>query len=438
MKLIHIILIGIGVILTSFYIFPVQIGPANTKLLMAIMGALIFIVRGVTRGFGGIDKNLIIVFVLGLGVSLSSFLAIIINGTNDTTYVTYFWSMIVWLFGAYCLVAYLDMVHGRVDIRILGVYLVIMGAMQGILALLIDNYPSVENFLVRIHLLNQYDINYARQVDRLFGVGCCYDPAGIRLGGILIVAFYLYTYIFDNFNKWICLLYILSIFVIEIVGNMISRTTNVGFTIGILYFLYASGVFSLSIAPTYKKSLKWISSSMVVAVIFVGALYTTNSTFKKQFRFGFEGFVSLVETGEWNTTSTNQLKTMYRFPQSLHTWIIGDGYIDTTDNDPYYTGVRYKGYYKAIDVGYLRFIYYGGITMLFSFIAYFLAVTYCCSSSFPKYKLLFVALFALQLVVWLKVATDVFCVFACFLALSMLKYNNNTESKVELKSTSEE
>lgn len=419
MRIWKIILIFLGLVLTSFYLFPIELGPANTKLMMAVFGIPAFLVNAAKKGISRANNNLILLILFATLVSFTSWIAIIVNSTNDITYVSYVVSMFVWLGGAYTLVLYLDYVHGCVDVETVCKYLIVVGAIQCLLAIIIDTYPSVERFFLRVNLLKQGHVNYARKADRLFGIGCYYDTGGIRLASILVIGSYLLKTIIDSSKKWIIILYIAALFVIEIFGSMISRTTTIGFMLGGLYILYRSGIFSLSINKDYIPTMKWLMGSVVVASLVIGAYYVSNDQFRKNFRFGFEGFVSLVEEGEWNVSSNDRLMTMYRWPDSLHTWVIGDGYIDSTDNDPYYTGVRYKGYYKATDVGYLRFIYYGGILMLCSFIGFFIWVAHTCSSYFPRYKMMFWLLFILQMAIWLKVASDIFCVSAIFIALGI-------------------
>lgn len=408
-----------GVILTSFYIFPVGLPGGNTKFYMAIIGILLFLYNGAKQGISGISKNIILLVVLAAAVSLTSWIAIVINNTNDTTYVTYVFSMLVWLVGAYTLISYLASVHKNINIDILCRYLIIVGVVQSLLAIIIDNFPTVESFFLRIHLLNAGDVAYAKEADRLFGVGCVYDTGGIRLAAILVIAGFMYHKVMIVSKTWVKIAFLASIYVTLIFGSMISRTTTVGFGIAAVYILYDSGLLRFKIREGYEVPLKWLFGSLAVAAVVVGVYYTANANFRHNFRFGFEGFVSLVEEGEWNVSSNDRLMTMYRFPQTLHTWIIGDGYIDTTDLDPYYTGHRYRGYYMATDVGYLRFIYYGGLIMLGSFITFFVWVAYTCGGYFPKYKTLFWLLFILQMAIWFKVASDIFCMSAVFIALGI-------------------
>ena len=147
-------------------------------------------------------------------------------------------------------------------------------------------------------------------------------------------------------------------------------------------------------------------------------LYNVSASFQDSFRFAFEGFFNWVETGSWRTNSTDTLKEMYLFPENIKTWVIGDGYFaDPTKTDPYYIGISLSAFYKGVDVGYLRFIYYFGIIGLVVFILYFVKVTKSCFYRFPSYKLMFFLVLVVNLIVWFKVATDVFLAFAPFLCI---------------------
>jgi hypothetical protein len=88
-------------------------------------------------------------------------------------------------------------------------------------------------------------------------------------------------------------------------------------------------------------------------------------------------------------------------------------------------GPRFGGYYMATDVGYLRFIFYFGVIGLALFIAFFCKSTQICIRRFIEYKMFFLMLVAVNFIVWFKVATDIFLVFALFLCI------NTDESKTE-------
>ena len=159
---------------------------------------------------------------------------------------------------------------------------------------------------------------------------------------------------------------------------------------------------------------------MICTLVLPLVLYRYNSDvkFKEHIEFAFEGFFSLAESGEWEVTSNNNLKNMIVFPESLKTWIIGDGYIENPRvTDPYYVGPTYSGYYMGTDIGYLRFIFYFGIFGLLMFMYFFYKVAGVCAGRFTGYSKMFWLILIINCVVWLKVATDIFVVFALFLCI---------------------
>ena len=156
--------------------------------------------------------------------------------------------------------------------------------------------------------------------------------------------------------------------------------------------------------------------------------YQNDSQMRKNMRFGFEGFFNWVEKGQFSYTSNDKLKTMYIWPDNAKTWIIGDGYFDNPyGNDPYYTGEITEGYYKNTDVGYLRFIYYFGTVGLVMFSLFMFKTGQICANQFPNKQLLFWMLLAVHFIIWSKVASDLFLVFALFLC-----FNDNEEDEYNL------
>ena len=158
---------------------------------------------------------------------------------------------------------------------------------------------------------------------------------------------------------------------------------------------------------------------LLVAVPFVGYLYMTSPEVSKLIQFAFEYAFNFFEEGSLETGSTNDLLAMWTYvPTELKTWIIGDGYFMSPYlTNPYYVGsfdVTW-GFYMSTDVGYLRFIYYFGLIGLLTFIWFFVRCTRECMKKFPVDKAVFVMLLAMNLILWAKVSTDVFFIFALFL-----------------------
>ena len=136
----------------------------------------------------------------------------------------------------------------------------------------------------------------------------------------------------------------------------------------------------------------------------------------------FEGFFSLAETGEWEIDSNEKLKTMIVFPDNQKTWIIGDGYFSNPYySDPLYVGPFVGGYYMGTDIGYLRFIFYFGLIGLVVFSYFLISVAIECIRILPNYKQLILFILLLGFIIWLKVATDVFLVFALLICIGNMQ-----------------
>ncbi len=73
------------------------------------------------------------------------------------------------------------------------------------------------------------------------------------------------------------------------------------------------------------------------------------------------------------------------------------------------------------DIGYLRFIFYFGLTGLLAFSTFFVTSAKVCIAKLPEYKLLVLFILLLGFVIWLKVATDVFLVFALLLCVGNMR-----------------
>lgn len=425
----------LGVILTDFYFFPIEFTffpGINTKLAMAVLSIPLLLVNVARKQTASLDKDFFVMFLFATAVSLSSFASVVYNNTYDYTFVTYVVSMLVWLGGAYTLLRYLQRIHGYISIQTVTFYLAAVCASQCVLAVAMDRMPMIS------HIMSSYIVGHdtiaqmAR--DRIYGVGCSFDVAGIRFVAVLIaMGFILPDFIKENNSKPILIAVFLICFgLIAIVGNMISRTTVIGLVIAILYFVYLTWLYYSRSSKVNASIIKWIYGSLIVCFLSAFLWYQFSPQFRHDFQFGFEGFFSLVETGTWNVDSNNQLFRMFYMPETLKTWIIGDGYFNGTTLDPYYTGKTYKAYYMGTDVGYLRFIYYSGLIGLVAFVIFILKSIRICMKHFPAYKPLFFFLFVSQMIIWIKVSSDLFAAIALYLALAFINGGNFQKCQFEM------
>ena len=431
-KLIKILLAGIAV---SFYFFPFEftfLPGVNTKMAMAGVGLVLYALDLAKGRAPQINKDGFQIAVIAALVSLCGLASVIINNTNDYTYATYIVSMFVWLGGAYTAVKIVKWLHGYVSVELICNYLIGVCVGQCVLALMIDSIPAfkalVDRFVVGFDFV---DVEKLSKKHRLYGIGAGLDVAGTRFAAVLVmVAVILQRLSWSRYHNYMWL-YLVAFLMISVVGNMMARTTTVGVIVSLMYWGIASGVFKLSIRKDNLRIWKYLLVSLCVAIPMIVFFYSTNQKFHENIRFAFEGFFSIVENGKWETNSNTMLKNMIVFPENAMTWIIGDGYMESPSTvDPYYVGANYRGYYMETDIGYLRFIFYFGLIGLATFIAYFFKVAKTCVSRFPKYATMFWLVLAINMIVWLKVATDIFLVFAIFLCMSK-EDNEEYENKYE-------
>lgn len=402
--------------LTSLYFFPVNLSGLpfniNSKLAMAIVG-LPVLLSNLSRSFNGkLGLEFITGFGLACGVSLATYLSVVLNNTQDYTYVTYIVSMAVWTSAAYLLLKVVKGVHGYVDFKLIVLYLMAMCTLQCILAIAIDMNAQVQQFVDRYYS----DAAFFHAKKRMYGFGCGLDVAGSRFSAVLImIACLLYKE--SGKHNWLSvIIYMVCFIIISVIGNMIGRTTTVGMVLGLLVII--SSFFSEGASSKYVRIVVGLVAAFsLVAII----LYNSDTKWQDNFEFGFEGFFSMVESGKWDVHSNEMLKDGFIYPDNIKTWLIGDGYFEEPINTtPYYVGRDYYGYYMGTDSGYSRFLFYFGAIGLLMFAAFFVNIASVCSKGLCQYSYMFWLILLLNFIVWIKVSTDIYVTFAPFYCLVLM------------------
>lgn len=411
-------------VLTSFFFFPFEFSflpGINVKMMLAVLGLAFAAYELIRRRSIEIPLELLLLAAFAVSVSLASLVSMTLNQTPDNTYATYIISFFVWLNAAFAVCCCIRAVHGRIDVRLVLDYLVVICVFQCVISLVIDGNPTLARW---VNSTFEFGQQVTIDTKRLYGIGALLDVAGARYSAVLVgLAFYL-SEVTGSLNTGRRIFYILAFGAISVIGNMMARTTLVGMIIG-LVFIVVGIVFRPS-QPGQEggkthQVLTWVVI-LTIGVIVSIVLYDTNSQARKLFRFGFEGFFSLAEEGRWEVSSNEKLKTMVVFPETLHTWVIGDGYFENSRYDPNYLGTATDmGYYMGTDVGYLRFIFYFGVPGLLCMMSVIIGSAIVCMRHFQKEKWLFIMALLVGLAVWLKVSTDIFCFFAMFLSAAALQ-----------------
>lgn len=420
MNLFKLLLIILAVIMTSCYFFPFVIAAfpmVNSKMILAVVGLIMLAINLVKKSNASINKDFLFLSLWALGISLVSYASMMINNTPDDTFVTYFMSMWVWLGGAYAFIMFIKYVHEGVSVPLVVNYLLAVCMVQCVIAIIFDSFPEAAEWHENTFAGEGFMGN--TEEDRLHGIGCSLDVAGFRFAAVICMVTILMSNNVSYFSKWSDGIYLFSICFMSIIGNMISRSTVIG-SVMALITIFCMGIF----VRGRTKLIAELGFIIAIAVAVCIYLYNTNTTFKSNIRFGFEGFFSIAEKGEWQTNSNNILKNMVVWPDNYKTWIIGDGYINNPDDksqdtfDPYYVGEHFGGFYMGTDIGYLRYIFYFGVIGLAVFSMFFIQVCKVLCIRFPNFRWMFFMMLVVNFIQWCKVSTDLFVVFAPFLCIS--------------------
>ena len=416
-RILKILLTGL---ITSFFIFPfnLPIGfEVNTKMIVAAFGLVIFLLDHVRGKEFRISKSFLLLSLLSIILSLWARVSMSYNHTMDGTYASYFMSLWVWLGGAYAVIWLIRTMHGDISVERIGQYLIGVCVAQCILAYSMTIFPGLHSFIDS--LMGDSDSFMGKAEGRMYGLGAALDPTGLRFSAVLIITAFLIFNAFKEQRSKVLILYSISFLIIAVIGNMISRSSviGVGLSLVLISFLYLrDGKITLNIPYL-----------AITAILFAGILvlvmhfYNTNPAFRSNLRFGFEGFFSLAEKGRWEVTSNNILKNMVVWPETMKTWIIGDGYCDNPASDPNFLGEIIGGYYKGTDIGYLRFIFYFGVPGMLMMVSVFVYVAWICGKRLDGFSILFLFMLISNLICWFKVSSDILMIFAPFLILAFLK-----------------
>lgn len=393
----------------SFYLFPFMFTPLpteslNSKNLMAGFGLLAFVFDSIRKRGMKISEPTLFAMMLAAVFSVWCLYSVTASNTYEMDYASYILSFIIWMSGAYGVYFLLNTAYDKVTIDILVYYLAAAGLFQCVTAVLIDNVGVVESFVDRIMYVPG---DYYKVHHRMYGLGAALDPAGIRFSVILVMMAHVFsTSPRVRSNSTAQALLLGSYAVILVIGAVISRTTVVGGAMGIVYIIISlfrmrKGGF---ITTRMVASFFWFFIVMAVILGVTIYFYRTSETFYSYLRFGFEGFFSWVETGEFSTGSTDVLETMWVWPDDLHTWIFGRGTYGVFENDS--------------DIGYVNFTFYCGLVGLVLFSLFFIYCHFVQNRKFEHFQIASWMLVALTFIVWLKVTTDIFFIDALLFCIA--------------------
>lgn len=429
-RIIQIFMVLLTGLMMSFYFHPTELRVLpgyNTKIMLAIFGVAILVFNIIRTKDYSLSKGLLYSFMIAGAFSFVNYISLIINESDDYSYANYPISALIWILGAYGAINFIRWTHSKITVELVVRYLAGGAAFHSILSQLIDRNESIRNYIASIF----YIADSMEEMRRLYSFGVGLDPSGVRFSVILIMIAGVLT-LSKVVKKSIGLMifYFLCFAIISVLGNIISRTTTVGMGLGLLVFALSTGLHRFVIKVGKIKIMRVFGVMLAIGIPIVIYYYNVNSSFQKQIGYGFEGFFSLFESGEFQTSSTDELSTMWVWPHDTQTWLIGSGLFMSRSSDFTYFS----------DIGYCRFIFYSGLIGFTVFGLYFVYNAIYFAIRYPRYRYIFLLMIVVTFVVWAKVATDIFQFYALFYAFTdeeELYASDEDEAPDELESKEE-
>ena len=334
----------------------------------------------------------------------------------DIAYVSYFFSLLLVFFAAF-FVQNCFKKYGCYNFYDITDAIIIVVFVQVIISFIMYLNPEIKAILFSVLHFSAKDreiIDWNGGI-RLIGFGSTFFGSGIVNGlALILLSFKLRFQPLSFFH-----FFIFSFFYLIILfgGMMMSRTTVIGALVGLICY-FPSSAYRLVLTNKFLYLIRTVLIMLIVCLCFFIVLpFSIKEKIAVLSEYSFELVVNYVEGTGVSSTSTNRLREMYEtYPDNLKTIIIGDGFYTAPDAS--------GGYYKQIDIGYFRLIFYFGILGLFFFILFQYSVIRMACKSFPKMKLSFYLCFILFLLLNLKGVADI-----VFFVLLFIFNNENKENK---------
>ena len=285
--------------------------------------------------------------------------------------------------------------------------------------------PEVKSFLLGLEDLTDKQLTRIKHLSRFrfYGIGSSKTFfAGIMNGyALILISIMIRKYSFTSKQ-----MFILSVkfLLILLVGAMMARTTFIGALLAVIV-LYFPNRFKFSI-QNFSKKFKFTSLTFVLPIIIITVWLSFFQAIGDDtlilIKFGFEMFFSFMESGSFETASSNELLQAFKFPTDVKTYLIGDGYFF----HPNLPG----SYYMRTDVGYLRLIYYFGIFGLICYLSMQVVLIIKAYQLFSVDRYLYLFIVIYFLILNLKGFTDLLFIHSLFVMAYVL---NNYKRKYVFK-----
>lgn len=326
----------------GFFFLP---GKIKTTLVIGVIGFFYYVFKFQGKDTYNIKKIVLAILPLALWMGLS----IIVNNSDQPWFLQYVILQILFAFGAVFIIDYTQIT----SIDQIAWCVVIYTLLQNIVAFLGLQLPIISEI---IHLVETNSfLEHHEQMAFWRGIGL--GEHAFFTGGIwsaIGLLFLTYLYMEKRIKTIFFVVFYLLIFT---TGLFVARTTITGL-VGLI----------MLIMPL-RKNLLAIFKYAILGIIFVFFFENIMALLKGSndgVGYAFQLFDNIAG-GNIETSSSNRTIEMWKtLPTNMSTWIVGDAQYEDAING---------GYYKHIDVGFLRIIFYGGIIGLIFYLGY---IFYLC------------------------------------------------------------
>lgn len=272
---------------------------------------------------------------------------VVLKGTNDFTFFkTYTNSFLSALCAVPLVVLFNEKFKGETPFYIME-YLFKIFLIQSIIILLVLFIPQLKPLVTTF----QRDPDLANELDQFSnGLRTNALSGGLFFGLSLSFALALILFVYYEF---------IINFRLNIFKVLLFIIVNIGLICtGRFGFVYVLCILPLLLSMRFKNKLRFISFVFFMVVLFSALFfmlyqlspYVKNTYDNIVYPYAFEFLSNYNSSGSFDTSSTNQLASMYDVKITYNTWLFGDGIYTGTD------GL----YYQHTDVGYLRLLLLGG------------------------------------------------------------------------------
>ena len=386
--------------LLYFYVFSTQFvfipGHLGTRVLIGVLGLMFFFIRILNNGINiRIKKNAISYIILLFPIALFSIITMVANGTSDAEFVKYGISMTIVFFASY-FVSMRLILERRYDIySIIDLlkYVVLLHLTIAMCAFIIPPMKTVIVGIQALDLERRSDSDYVLAA-RLVGLGPSFFVAGIVYIYTLILL--TYKFLYKKMSSFEITKDVLAFLFIILFGIFTSRMTVVGILLSIILILFTR---RKKMQNKWRQLLPSVLFIMpLIILLYMTAIYN-NPDMEMLVNHGFEILQNAQDKGEASSASTNHLLQMYEtYPTETSTFLLGDGYFAARNG---------QGYYKDIDIGYYRLIFYFGLIGTFFYFLFQYKVLSLMRNCFPNTKTLVRLLFIMVIILNLKGFADI-------------------------------